>query len=121
MAVLAFFTVSAFMTVVMLVAPVAVPGQFLFRFLVLFQGFRGMTAVTRSLLVFTQQFEFGFLAVIKMYLVPAFRRMAELAFCAVATLVDVLDLMAADAGFVRVLKFLIKVTGGTQCLLVCPF
>jgi len=65
-----------------------------------------------------QQPEFSFLVMIKVNLVPALRTVATVAFLAIAPLVDVLDFVAADAGFIRILEFLVDMTGCAGCFLV---
>ena len=68
-----------------------------------------------------EQAKIGFLAMVKANLVPFFRIVAAVALLAVASLVYVLDFVAADAGFRRVLEFLVDVAGGAERVLVCTF
>ena len=68
-----------------------------------------------------QQAKVCFLAMVKANLVPSFRVVAAIALFAITPLVDILDFMAADAGFRRVLEFLVDMAGGVERVLVCAF
>lgn len=68
-----------------------------------------------------EQAKIRFLAMVKANLVPFFRIVAAFALFAVTALVYVLDFVAADAGFCRVLEFLVDVAGRAERVLVHAF
>ena len=69
-----------------------------------------MTAIARCLFVLSIQRKIGFLVMIKLDFLPFFGCVAGIALGAVAALMDIVNLMAADTLFWCVLVFLIDMT-----------
>ena len=89
--------------------------------LVIFEFFGRMATVARGFFMPAVQRKIRLLVVVKGDFIPAFRGGAGVAFLAIAALVDIVDLVAADAFFRRVLVLLINVARRAVRFRVCAF